>query len=75
MHFAAFKDVAESVKDPLKYYINNVAATMHLLDAMLRHKVNIIIFSSQLPFLAVPMSIASKKTLHAALSILMAALS
>lgn len=46
MHFAAFKDVGESVKQPLKYYINNVAATMTLLDAMVRHQVNIFIFSS-----------------------------
>jgi hypothetical protein len=35
MHFAAFCYVGESVTDPLKYYFNNVAATLHLLNAML----------------------------------------
>ena len=35
MHFAAFCYVGESVTDPLKYYLNNVGATLHLLKAML----------------------------------------
>ena len=35
MHFAAFCYVGESVTDPLKYYFNNVVATLHLLKAML----------------------------------------
>jgi UDP-glucose 4-epimerase len=35
MHFAAYCYVGESVADPLKYYLNNSAATMHLLKAML----------------------------------------
>src|SRR5688572_3360695 len=30
MHFAAFCYVGESVTDPLKYYFNNVVATLHL---------------------------------------------
>src|SRR5580692_1324999 len=34
MHFAAYCYVGESVTDPLKYYLNNVAATLHLLHAM-----------------------------------------
>jgi UDP-glucose 4-epimerase len=46
MHFAAFKDIGKSVEEPLKYYRNNVAATLNLLDAMLRHNVKILIFSS-----------------------------
>jgi UDP-glucose 4-epimerase len=46
MHFAAFIEVGESVQDPLKYYRNNVAATINLLDAMVRHKVDKFIFSS-----------------------------
>ena len=36
MHFAAFAYVGESVTDPLKYYFNNVSATLHLLHAMLQ---------------------------------------
>ncbi len=35
MHFAAYCYVGESVTDPLKYYLNNSAATLHLLKAML----------------------------------------
>src|SRR5690606_16754227 len=35
MHFAAYCYVGESVTDPLKYYFNTVAATLHLLHAML----------------------------------------
>ena len=34
MHFAAYCYVGESVTDPLKYYLNNLGATLHLLQAM-----------------------------------------
>src|SRR3954453_12278800 len=34
MHFAASSLVGESVVDPRKYYINNVAGTLSLLEAM-----------------------------------------
>lgn len=46
IHFAAFSQVGESVKDPAKYYRNNVVGTLNLLDAMRRHNVNRIVFSS-----------------------------
>ena len=46
MHFAAFAYVGESVQDPKKYYQNNVVATLNLLNVMLEHNVNKIIFSS-----------------------------
>ena len=46
MHFAAFSLVGESVEDPGKYYRNNVAATLTLLEAMARHRVPAFIFSS-----------------------------
>ena len=46
MHFAAFIQVGESVQDPHKYYLNNVAGTLHLLDAMLKAQVKYFIFSS-----------------------------
>lgn len=45
-HFAAFAYVGESVTNPSKYYNNNVAATINLLDVMVRHKVNYFVFSS-----------------------------
>ena len=35
MHFAAFLDVGESTKNPLKYYLNNVSATLNLLKEYL----------------------------------------
>jgi UDP-glucose 4-epimerase len=46
MHFAAYCYVGESVTDPLKYYFNNVAATLHLLHAMLGAGVKKFVFSS-----------------------------
>ncbi|MBA2369132.1 MAG: UDP-glucose 4-epimerase GalE [Candidatus Protochlamydia sp.] len=46
MHFAAFIDVGESVRDPAKYYQNNVVNTLNLLTVMLRHQVKRFVFSS-----------------------------
>jgi len=46
MHFASFIQVGESVRDPAKYYRNNFANTLNLLDAMRRHAAGHFIFSS-----------------------------
>jgi UDP-glucose 4-epimerase len=46
IHFAGLKAVGESVADPVRYYENNVAGTLVLLDAMRRHGVRKIVFSS-----------------------------
>jgi UDP-glucose-4-epimerase GalE len=46
LHFAAFTYVGESVTDPARYYRNNVAATIDLLEEMVRRKVSRFIFSS-----------------------------
>lgn len=46
IHFAAVALVEESVKNPQKYYYNNVCGTISLLSAMLSHNVNRIVFSS-----------------------------
>ena len=46
MHFAANSLVEESVLNPSKYYRNNVANTLNLLDVMVRHHVKKFIFSS-----------------------------
>ena len=46
MHFAAYIAVGESVDEPGKYYTNNVASTLNLLEAMLAHGINKIVFSS-----------------------------
>jgi len=46
LHFAAFIEVGESVKDPQKYYQNNVKNTLNLFQVMLENDVKKIIFSS-----------------------------
>lgn len=46
IHFAASKSVSESVENPLKYYENNIAALVYLMDAMIETNVNNFIFSS-----------------------------
>lgn len=46
LHFAAYAYVGESVTDPLKYYRNNIAAPLTMLDAMQRHGCRRFIFSS-----------------------------
>jgi len=46
IHFAASIEVEESVRDPLKYYMNNVGNTLNLLDAMARADVKNLIYSS-----------------------------
>lgn len=46
MHFASFIQVGESVKEPAKYYENNVTNTLNLLNVMVKHHVKRFIFSS-----------------------------
>lgn len=46
IHFAGFKAVGESVKEPLKYYQNNMISTMNLLQVMSEKNVKNFIFSS-----------------------------
>lgn len=46
IHFAANKAVGESVKDPLKYYHNNINSLINLLYSMLECGVNNLVFSS-----------------------------
>ncbi len=46
IHFAAYAYVGESVSNPGKYFRNNVANTMNLLDAMVANRVRDIVFSS-----------------------------
>lgn len=54
MHFAANSLVGESVVEPLKYYKNNVAATLNLLETMVKHHVNNFIFSSTAATYGIP---------------------
>ena len=46
IHFAAFALVEESVKNPSKYYRNNIYGTLNLLDTMIKYNVKRIVFSS-----------------------------
>ncbi len=54
MHFAAFIEVGESVKNPMKYYKNNLANTISLLSAMNAAGVNKFIFSSTAAVYGIP---------------------
>lgn len=46
MHFAAFTQVGESVKNPAKYYQNNLAKVLNLLDSMIENHIKYFVFSS-----------------------------
>jgi len=46
IHFAGLKAVGESIQKPLEYYENNVTGTFNLLEAMKKHNVKNIVFSS-----------------------------
>jgi len=46
IHFAGLKSVSESAQDPLKYYDNNVAGTISLIEAMQAQRIHKLIFSS-----------------------------
>jgi UDP-glucose 4-epimerase len=57
LHFAAYIAVGESVKEPSKYYRNNVAGTLSLLQAMIAAEVNKIVFSSTCAIYGTPQEI------------------
>jgi UDP-glucose-4-epimerase GalE len=46
MHFAAFLDVGESVREPVRYYRNNVGGALSVLEAMAAESVHSFVFSS-----------------------------
>lgn len=46
VHFAAYKNVGESMQSPAKYFHNNVDATVHLVEAARRAGVDRLVFSS-----------------------------
>jgi UDP-glucose-4-epimerase GalE len=62
MHFAAFALVGESVADPAKYYRNNVAAMIELLDAMRAADVRRIVFSSTTATYGEPQAMPIRET-------------
>lgn len=54
IHFAALKSVSESISLPLEYYSNNLIGTINLLNAMRRHSVRRLIFSSSATVYGLP---------------------
>ena len=46
MHFAAFLDVGESVREPAKYFRNNLSGALTVLEAMALEQVRFFVFSS-----------------------------
>ena len=46
IHFAGYKAVGESVKEPLKYYQNNLISTFNLLEVMKKYECKNLVFSS-----------------------------
>ena len=61
MHFAAFSLVGDSMQDPIAYYRNNIAGTIELLAAMVRHNVKYFIFSSSAAVYGEPVEIPIKE--------------
>jgi UDP-glucose 4-epimerase len=54
MHFAAFIQVEESVREPLKYYRNNIINAVNLLEVMRGNGINNFVFSSSASVYGVP---------------------
>ena len=54
IHFAALAYVGESVAQPLAYYQNNVSGLINVLDAMMRHSADTIVFSSSCVTYGIP---------------------
>lgn len=57
IHFAGHKAVGESVRNPLKYYDNNIGGTLVLLDVMQEFSVKTIVFSSSATVYGDPASV------------------
>ena len=57
IHLAGYKAVGESVEKPLKYYENNIGATINLLIVMEKHGVTRMVFSSSATVYGMPDSV------------------
>ena len=64
MHFAAWLSVADSVRDPLGYYQNNVVGSLTLLAAMVEAGVSSFVFSSTCAVYGEPSSVPIDETLE-----------
>src|SRR5213079_3418986 len=64
MHFAAYALVPESMHDPSKYFRNNIANGLNLLDAVVARGVQRIIFSSTCAIFGPPERVPIDETAH-----------
>lgn len=62
IHFAANSQVGESMVNPLKYYDNNLCGTKNLLDALVEHGINKVVFSSTAATYGEPESVPIMET-------------
>jgi len=64
MHFAAWLTVSDSVREPLRYYQNNVVGSLSLLDAMVEAGVRHLVFSSTCAVYGEPPTVPIVETLE-----------
>lgn len=62
IHFAGYKAVAESVREPLMYYRNNLGGTFNLLETMKKHGCKKLIFSSSATVYGMPAKVPVDET-------------
>lgn len=62
IHFAGLKAVGESVAKPLEYYDNNLVSTLALLEAMRKHTVKKLVFSSSATVYDTPSELPLRET-------------
>lgn len=62
IHFAGLKAVGESVAKPLEYYDNNLVSTLALLEAMRKHGVKQLVFSSSATVYGNPSELPLRET-------------
>ena len=62
IHFAAYKRVGESMQAPSMYFHNNVDATAHLLDGLVRAGISNVVFSSSCSVYGTPVKVPIDET-------------
>ena len=62
VHFAAYKSVGESMQEPARYWRNNVAGAVELIEACLAAGVNDVVFSSSCSVYGTPSQVPVTET-------------
>lgn len=65
VHFAAFKSVRKSIKDPISYFVNNLGSLLNLIEIMKQFNCKTIIFSSSACIYGAHNDSPLKESLHA----------